>query len=153
MNKSLYSILFLIVFLSCKSNKGIIKINKKNDEIKVKEERVKCLLLKIETINLKQNVYELKALDSLNRSYRILSKLSNSKIKGIIVGGTYNFELEQLTHLNNGYKNLIINGKKVVISPNHYVQDCIKFNEQDFCSDSLELYRIKNFCDGNGADW
>ncbi|QMU66219.1 MAG: hypothetical protein GKR88_19340 [Flavobacteriaceae bacterium] len=135
----------ILISLSCKSSKSSTYIEKQSDLLSLNKSVIpKEVIGRVESIKLVQNVFDIMIEDSLGRKYQILSKKVNasSQNKEIVVGEIYKFKITQLTHLNvnNQPNKMVVNGKEITVSPNHYIQDCIKFNGQEFCSNSWEVY-------------
>lgn len=146
--KKIAVILFLII-LSCKSTKSNTYISEQSSALNLdKPITAKEIVGKVVSINLIQNVFEILIEDDLQRMYKILSKKVNvsSQNNEIAIGNIYKFNITQLTHLNvnNQARKMVVNGKEITVSPNHYIQNCIKFNGQEFCNDSWELYKGLN---------
>ena len=148
-HRLLCGILVVVCFFNCKTSKNL----KSHDILQSTD-----IILNIQD---KENVYaKIISIDSSSYTYSILIEDKNKvkylavskknynpvlKINEIDFNDFYNFELIQLTHTNNKADTIEINGQKIVKVPTHYIENCIYFNSERFCSSYYQIYRLINF--------
>jgi len=150
-------LIVVLISISCKSFKSNTYVVKQSETLNLNKSVLsKKVIGKVESIRLVKNVFDIMIGDTMGRKYQVLSKKTNapSHNKKIVVGKIYKFEIVQLTHLNvkNLSNKMVVNGKEITVIPNHYIQDCVRFNEQEFCSNSWEVYEGVNLTNLNIND-
>ncbi len=90
-------------------------------------------------ITIKDTIYK--------RKHLVLSVLNNKNPSEntIKINNEYNFKVVKLTHTKTSSDTLEINGKKVVMMPNHAIVDCINYNDETFCNEAnTDIYKAIN---------
>ena len=132
-----FCLIVILISISCKSSKSNSYVSRQSEILNLNNPVLSEEIIgKVESIKLVKNVFDIMIEDALGRKYQVLSKKvsTSSQNKEIVVGKFYKFKIVQLTHLNvnNQSNKMVVNGKEITVSPNHYIQDCIKFYGEEF---------------------
>ena len=139
--------LIALIASSCNSIKKTENYTIKSKKTFDKKMEPKIVYCKVVSIDSIKSVFIIMVAN--RKEYKVLSRKSNViklNQKKLRIGNHYKFKLSQLTHQNmdNEVSNFELNGVKVIVSPTHYLIDCVKFNTVEFCSNSYEVYEGLN---------
>jgi len=149
-----YVIVFLGVILifgyyGCETSKNTRDINtfREFDIIHNNIENVEILSAKIVSIEPTLNSYKILLRDVNDKEYLVLTnhEIKLEQIENAETSIFYEFELMRLTHKTPKIPDtLSINGQQIVKMPTLNMEDCIYYNDEQFCSSYYQVYKLVN---------